>query len=109
MTHHQVLSLWHGKMLVPLHAGVTAKGTMERVAAAYGLTFADLVSMDRSKPVSTARHDAVWTCRQIKAPDGRPRYSWTFLGNMLGSRDHTTMINSYKRHAETLAAEAVAA
>lgn len=101
-----VLSLWRGQMLIPSR---TAREIVANVAETHGLTFEHLVGPVRTKRLSIARQEAMWACRQVKAKDGSPRYSYPFIGRLLGGRDHTTVLWGERQHAKRLADEKVAA
>jgi chromosomal replication initiator protein len=79
------------------------------VAAAHRLSVADICGHARSSRFVVARHEAIWTCRRITKENGAPRYSTTFLGDLFGGRDHTSILHAVRRHDERLAAEKVAA
>jgi chromosomal replication initiator protein len=101
-----VLSLWRGQMLVTVRS---AREIIAEVAEGYGLTSEHLVGPDRTKRVSQARQEAMWACRQVKGKDGKPRYSYPFIGRLFGGRDHTTVLWGERQHAARLAGERVAA
>ena len=79
---------------------LTARQIMTQIAEKHGLTLPLLISHNRTKKVARARHEALWTCRQVVLPDGSPRWSLTTLGNILGGRDHTTVLHSLRRWEE---------
>jgi chromosomal replication initiator protein len=101
-----VLSLWRGQMLAKVK---TAREIIAEVAESHGLTPAHFESPIRTKRVAHARQEAMWACRQVKGRDGKPRYSYPFIGRLLGGRDHTTVLYGERQHAARLAAERVAA
>lgn len=63
---------------------------IERVAARYGLTVAELRSKDRHKSIARARHVAFWVLRQTR------KMSFPELGRAMGKRDHTTAMNAVR-------------
>lgn len=79
------------------------------VAAVHRLSVADICGHARSSRLVVARHEAIWTCRRITKENGAPRYSTTFLGDLFGGRDHTSILHAVRRHEERLAAQEVAA
>jgi chromosomal replication initiator protein len=101
-----VLSLWRGQILVTVRS---AREIIAEVAEAHGFTPADLASPVRTKQLSAARQEAMWACRQVKGKDGKPRYSYPFIGRLFGGRDHTTVLWGERQHAARLAGERVAA
>jgi chromosomal replication initiation ATPase DnaA len=100
-----VLSLWRGRIYVETRK---AREIIADVAHSHGFTFEDMVSPRRFREITLARQEAVWTCRQVRRADGTKRYSLPFLGHLL-HRDHTSILNAERRHAERLDAEKVAA
>ena len=101
-----VLSLWRGPIVVRTK---TAREIIAEVAESHGLTPAHLESPVRTKRLSVARQEAMWACRQVKGKDGKPRYSYPFIGRLFGGRDHTTVLWGERAHAKRLAGEKVAA
>jgi chromosomal replication initiation ATPase DnaA len=104
-----VLSLWRGPMLIPASPHRSARDIVREVAEGNGLTVDDLTGPSRLRYVCYARHEAMWLIRQVKASDGKPRFSMPFIGSLLGGRDHTTVLHGIREHAKRLAAEKVAA
>lgn len=100
-----VLSLWHGPIYVETRK---AREIVADVAELHGFTFDDMVSPRRFREITLARQEAIWVCRQVRRADGSQRYSLPFLGHLL-NRDHTSILNAERRHAERLDAEKVAA
>jgi chromosomal replication initiation ATPase DnaA len=100
-----VLSLWRGPIYVETRK---AREIVAEVAKSHGFTFDDMIGPRRFREISLARQEAVWACRQVRRADGSQRYSLPFLGHLL-NRDHTSILNAERRHAERLDAEKVAA
>lgn len=59
------------------------------VALAHQLNVCDLLGPSRKQPIKVARHHAMWELRQRK-----PSFSLGKIGQHMGSRDHTTVLNS---------------
>jgi hypothetical protein len=57
-----------------------------------GFTFEDIVGEGRTRNVVAARHLIVWEVKMIW-----PDASWPELGRILGDRDHTTILYSYRK------------
>lgn len=53
----------------------------------------------RTRKVSHARHRAMWALRQVKGPDGKRRFSQTWVGRYFGGRDHTAVVHAERSHA----------
>ena len=68
------------------------EAVVRAVAAAHGLTMADLRGPDRTHRVAAARHHAAWELR-LRRPD----LPLTKIGAWLDRRDHVTVINSLKK------------
>ncbi len=71
---------------------VEPEAVLAAVAAAHGLTVADLRRTDRTHRTSAARHHAAWELR-LRRPD----IPLTKIGAWLDRRDHATVINSLKK------------
>jgi chromosomal replication initiation ATPase DnaA len=72
------------------------------VAAQHGLTADELLGPSMLKPVCRARFEAMWVMDQRRREDGQKRWSRCQIGRFF-HRDHTTVINGVRRHAERLA------
>lgn len=101
-----VLSLWRGPIFVK---GKSAREIVTEIAESHGFTFDDMAGPRKYKELAQARQEAMWACLQVTRKDGKPRYSYAFIGRLLGDRDHTTVLWGERRHAERMAAEKVAA
>jgi chromosomal replication initiator protein len=60
---------------------------LEETAHYYGLSVDDLVSPSRSRPLTTARHVAMYLLRECTA------MSYVRIGELFGGRDHTTVLH----------------
>ena len=78
----------------------TVNDIQSAVAFEFGLCIDDLLEDHREKSISTARHIAVYLCRELKP------FSYPTLAKKFGNRDHSTMINSDTRAREILRADA---
>lgn len=101
-----VLSLWRGPIYVK---GKSAREIVTEIAESHGFTFDNMAGPGKFRELSQARQEAMWACRQVTRKDGKPRYSYPFLGRLFGGRDHTTVLWGERRHAERMAAQRVAA
>ena len=62
-----------------------------------GFTFDDIVGDGRTRNVVAARHLIVWEVKTIW-----PDASWPELGRILGDRDHTTILYSFRKIEEQM-------
>jgi chromosomal replication initiator protein len=60
---------------------------LEETARYFGLSVDDLVSPSRSRPLTTARHVAMYLLRECTA------LSYVRIGELFGGRDHTTVLH----------------
>ncbi len=81
------------KDLMPETEGpqITAHLIMGQTAAYFGLTVEDLCSTSRSRVLVTARHIAMYLCRELTD------LSLPKIGQQFGGRDHTTVINADRK------------
>jgi chromosomal replication initiator protein len=81
------------KDLVPEVQGpqITASMIMGQTAAYFGLTIEDLCGASRSRVLVTARHIAMYLCRELTD------LSLPKIGQQFGGRDHTTVINADRK------------
>ena len=86
--------------------GPTMRAIGESVAKAHGYTLEQLQSGSRLKRVCFAKHEAMWTIRQVKSYDGTARYSYPQIARFFGLKDHTSAINGCRRHEARLIAAA---
>lgn len=73
-----------------------------QVAEKHGLSFSDLLSKRRFRPLAWARQEAMWRCAN-ETPSSLPE-----IGRALGKRDHTTVIHGIRRHEERMRAHGAA-
>ncbi len=71
---------------------------MEETATYFTLTTGDLVSKSRSRPLTTARHIAMYIMRECTG------LSLVKIGEIFGGRDHTTVLHGIKKVEEEMRA-----
>jgi chromosomal replication initiator protein len=81
------------KDLIPESQGpqITAATIMGQTASYFGLSIEDLCGPSRSRLLVTARHIAMYLCRELTD------LSLPKIGQQFGGRDHTTVINADKK------------
>ncbi len=84
------------KDLIPESQGsgsqqITAATIMGQTAAYFGLSIEDLCGTSRSRVLVTARHIAMYLCRELTD------LSLPKIGQQFGGRDHTTVINADRK------------
>jgi chromosomal replication initiator protein len=84
------------KDLIPESQGsgspqITAATIMGQTAAYFGLSIEDLCGASRSRVLVTARHIAMYLCRELTD------MSLPKIGQQFGGRDHTTVINADRK------------
>jgi chromosomal replication initiator protein len=70
---------------------ITAATIMGQTAAYFGLSIEDLCGTSRSRVLVTARHIAMYLCRELTD------MSLPKIGAQFGGRDHTTVINADRK------------
>jgi len=80
------------------HAGRQA--IMEEVAAQFGVTVNDIISLRRARATVDARYE---TFHRLTVELG---YSTTMVGDAIGGRDHSTVVVGLRRRRERLEAAA---
>lgn len=70
---------------------------IEEVAAKHGLTYFDMVSSRRDRPLCTARQEAYYRCAK------ETLLSYTTIGSLFGGRDHSTVMKGAHTHIRRLA------
>ena len=81
------------KDLIPDSQGpqITAATIMGQTASYFGLSIEDLCGTSRSRLLVTARHIAMYLCRELTD------LSLPKIGQQFGGRDHTTVINADRK------------
>jgi chromosomal replication initiator protein len=81
------------KDLIPESQGpqITAATIMGQTASYFGLSIEDLCGTSRSRLLVTARHIAMYLCRELTD------LSLPKIGQQFGGRDHTTVINADRK------------
>jgi chromosomal replication initiator protein len=81
------------KDLIPEAQGpqINAATIMGQTAAYFGLSIEDLCGTSRSRVLVTARHIAMYLCRELTD------MSLPKIGQQFGGRDHTTVINADRK------------
>lgn len=74
----------------------------EDVAIMYGVRVEDIRGWNRQVRFTVPRHHFAWLAYQ------QPHLSLNMIGQFLGGRDHSTVLNSLRRHAERMALEEAA-
>jgi chromosomal replication initiation ATPase DnaA len=73
-------------------SGAPVRQIIASVAAAFGLTPADLVGKGRRAEVVQARYTAIHAVRQAK-----PHFSLSQIGGAFGDRDHSTIFHALQK------------
>ncbi|WP_298700934.1 helix-turn-helix domain-containing protein [uncultured Brevundimonas sp.] len=71
---------------------VTGRQVADFVAERHGLTFDQLISDRRHKPIARPRQIAMYVMREVC-----PHLSLPTIGRILGGRDHTTILHGVQR------------
>ncbi|MBV9094863.1 MAG: chromosomal replication initiator protein DnaA [Streptosporangiaceae bacterium] len=81
------------KDLIPETQGpqITTAAIMGQTASYFGLSIEDLCGTSRSRVLVTARHIAMYLCRELTD------LSLPKIGQQFGGRDHTTVINADRK------------
>jgi chromosomal replication initiation ATPase DnaA len=90
-------SMWKGE--IPTSRLQLAPMILEQVAWDHGMTVADLKSGSRQREFAFARFDAMTRLRAITNVDGQPRFSAPKIAQILGLKDHTSVLHGLKRWA----------
>jgi len=87
------------KDLIPEAQGpqITAATIMGQTASYFGLSIEDLCGTSRSRLLVTARHIAMYLCRELTD------LSLPKIGQQFGGRDHTTVINADRKIRKLMA------
>lgn len=81
---------------VPAH--YTLADVAMTVAFRHRFTVEELRGTRRFKPLSWARHEAVYLMRSIRREDGKPKYTLNQIGRFMSGRNHKTLINSINKY-----------
>tara|TARA_R110000772_G_scaffold89304_2_gene185133 strand:+ start:16899 stop:17549 length:651 start_codon:yes stop_codon:yes gene_type:complete len=79
---------------VQVSPGVQTGPIIDAVAAAFKLSTADMLGKGRQRHLLCARCVAVKLIRDIVDGYGQPRFSYPWIGRIMGGRDHSTIINA---------------
>jgi chromosomal replication initiator protein len=90
----EIAALYPGQKFVARNIAVA-------VAKIHGVRFVDLISNRRHKHLCHARQHAMWEIRR------RTKLSLPQIGQLLGGRDHTTVLHGLKQHERRLRGEIV--
>lgn len=94
------------RFFLPMPA--TMRSIAEHVALRSGVSMDDLKGPSARRAITRPRQEAYWITRQVKRPDGTPRYSLTMIGQFYGGRDHTTIRYGVLKHEALLASREAA-
>ncbi len=100
----QLQSLWKGPIRSPRD---TVREILQRCADNHGVTLADIVGDRRFKPIVHARQEAMYRLRDLRTHEGAHRFSLPRIGQLLGGRDHTTVLHGLKAHEARQISEAL--
>jgi len=76
---------------------------IDGVAAIRGVSAKEIIGQSRRAPMVEARQEVMWLLREQRKADGSYRFSSPRIGQILGGRDHTTVLWGIARHAERMA------
>jgi chromosomal replication initiation ATPase DnaA len=82
-----------------------SRDIIKQTALDHGLTIANMLGPKRDRRHARARFDAAARLRAV-THGGKPRYSLPQIGQMLGGRDHTTILSGLRRWAKLQAKRA---
>jgi len=82
---------------------------IDLVAAKHGVSAKEIIGKSRRAPMVEARQEAMWLLREQRKADGNYRFSSPRIGQILGGRDHTTILWGIARHAARIKALGVRA
>lgn len=77
-----------------------ARSIIADVAKEHGVTAEDLCSRSRVRRLAYPRFDAMSRLRALHNAPGRHVFSLPQIGNILGGRDHTSVIHGLRKAAE---------
>lgn len=82
--------------ILPAKSRLTCDGIMRAVAAHFDVKLQDMKGTKRARAIALPRQIAMYLCRKHTTA------SYPEIGRALGGRDHTTVINAYRRIGERL-------
>lgn len=89
----------------PTMPGDVVRECLERAARNHGLQVTEITSAGPSpiRKVGHARQEACWRLRDITRPDGRPRLSYPRIAQIVGLKDHTSVLAGVRAHERRMA------
>jgi chromosomal replication initiation ATPase DnaA len=81
----------------------TMRSIAAEIAEKHGLTVEELRGRSHARRVAWPRQEAMWRMRQVRWPNGTPRFSLPQIGEFLGGRDHSTVFWGVQEHLRRLA------
>ncbi len=69
-----------------------AQQVILEVCQRHGVSYAQVMSKSRSRPIVKARAEAMWALK-----DWKPSLSLPQIGRMIGGRDHTTVLHALRK------------
>lgn len=85
-----LLQAMYPPRLIP--ARLSWRQIVAEVAARHGVTVAEIIGPRRLKYIVHARQEAMYELRQ------RTSFSYPHIGQLLGERDHATVIHGERKH-----------
>lgn len=70
------------------------------IAQKHGLSYAALMSKSRSRPIVTARDEAIAAVYALRDQDDYWSFSLPVIGRLFNGRDHTTIMAALRRQAK---------
>lgn len=67
-------------------------GVIHDLAQKHGFSADDILGRERSKAISLARHEVVWTLKEVHG------LSFPHIGRLMNGRDPTTAMNSHRKY-----------
>lgn len=92
------LSLWRGAVVKPVAWRDEIGFILASTALKHGFTVAQLKGEGQRPPIARARHEVMHRMRGLLDETGRERLSFYRIGQILGGRHHTTIMNGCDRH-----------
>jgi chromosomal replication initiation ATPase DnaA len=94
VSHEAIAVIAPVKQSLPDPLAHLPRSIIRRVAAQYGVTYAEVVGRDKFDHIVCARRAAILAVREA-----HPGYSLLKLGRIFGGRDHTTIIHALRDKA----------